>query len=306
MSRLNRSIVLRLAIGGLGCLFVSFTSATGTDPPRPDLANFSYGPHKRNVLDLWKAKSESPTPLVTFFNGGGFDKGDKSDIEPTLITQMLDAGISVMAANYRLTPQAKYPEHYQDCQRAIQTARHNSKEWNLDPTRFAATGVSAGGVISLWLAFRDDAADPKSDDPVLRESTRLKCAAVVATPVNLDPRDLTKWIGPRAVEHRFFRGAFFGLKPDQVYTPEGLAKFVEASPLTYLTRDDPPVWAFYHGPKETSGELTVSDAIHHYQSGVHLKQRMDELKVECVLLNIHDVKGGGTEMRDFLVSHLTK
>src|SRR5437762_6039767 len=32
--------------------------------PKPDLADFKYGPHERNVLDLWKAKSDKPTPLV--------------------------------------------------------------------------------------------------------------------------------------------------------------------------------------------------------------------------------------------------
>ncbi|HEU0039505.1 MAG TPA: hypothetical protein VFR76_09540, partial [Verrucomicrobiae bacterium] len=32
--------------------------------PKPDLADFKYGPHERNVLDLWKAKSDEPTPLV--------------------------------------------------------------------------------------------------------------------------------------------------------------------------------------------------------------------------------------------------
>lgn len=36
---------------------------------RPDLANVKYGPHQRNVLDLWKAKADSPTPLVVFIHG---------------------------------------------------------------------------------------------------------------------------------------------------------------------------------------------------------------------------------------------
>jgi acetyl esterase/lipase len=62
--------------------------------------------------------------------------------------------------------------------RAVQFARSKAKEWNIDKARIAATGGSAGAGISLWLAFRDDLADPKSDDPVARESTRLTCAAV--------------------------------------------------------------------------------------------------------------------------------
>jgi acetyl esterase/lipase len=59
-----------------------------------------------------------------------------------------------------------------DCARAIQYARYHAKEFNIDPKRVAATGSSAGGMTSLWLAFHGDLADPKNADPVLRESTR--------------------------------------------------------------------------------------------------------------------------------------
>jgi len=38
--------------------------------PKPDLANVKYGPHERNVLDLWKAESEKPTPLAIYIHGG--------------------------------------------------------------------------------------------------------------------------------------------------------------------------------------------------------------------------------------------
>ncbi len=47
-------------------------------------------------------------------------------------------------------------------------------DWNVDKTRVAAYGGSAGAGTSLWLAFHDDLADPKSADPVLRESSRLR------------------------------------------------------------------------------------------------------------------------------------
>jgi acetyl esterase len=274
--------------------------------PSPDLANFRYGPHERNVLDLWKAKSKQPTPLVAYFHGGGFDQGDKSMVDPGLIEDMTAAGVSVMSVNYRLTPQAKYPEHYLDCARAIQTARQNANAWNLDPKRVAATGVSAGGVVSLWLAFHDDLDDANSSDSLLRESSRVQCAAVIDTPVSLDPRDMRAWICSRAVEHRFFRGEFFGLKPTEVYTAAGLEQFIQASPLTFLTADDAPVYAFHHGPKDVPADITVTDAVHHYNSGVHLKQRMDDLKLECVLVSVRDIKSGDQSYASFLKKHLGK
>ncbi len=270
----------------------------------PDVKDYRYGPHERNVLDLWQAKSPEPAPLLAFFHGGGFDRGDKNTIDSWIVESMLNAGISVMSVNYRLTPQAQYPEHYRDCARAVQTARLKHKEWRLDPDRIAASGISAGGVTSLWLAFHNDLADPKGKDPVLRESTRLSCAVVFNTPANLDPRVMRQLIGKAAVDHRFFRGAFFGLTPDKAETPEGLRLFVEASPISYLSADDPPVFAFHHGPKDVPRDISVDDAVHHYNSGVYLKQKMDALKLKCVLVNIHDLEGGGDSgLLPFLTEH---
>src|ERR1700726_736538 len=51
-----------------------------------------------------------------------------------------------------------------------------------------------GGCSSLWLAFHDDMADPKSDDPIARESTRLYCAAVNGAQTSLDPKELREWL----------------------------------------------------------------------------------------------------------------
>src|SRR6266550_4606433 len=65
--------------------------------PKPDLADFKYGPHERNVLDLWKAKSDKPTPLVVFIHGGGFRGGSKEALSPALLDGCRKAGISVMA-----------------------------------------------------------------------------------------------------------------------------------------------------------------------------------------------------------------
>ena len=73
--------------------------------PKLTWANVSYGPHKRNVLDVWQAKSDKPTPLAIYFHGGGFSVFDKSKIVkkwPATVKTLLDAKISVAAVNYRL------------------------------------------------------------------------------------------------------------------------------------------------------------------------------------------------------------
>ena len=169
--------------------------------PTPTKADVSYGTHPRLKLDFWQAKSDTPTPLVVLIHGCGWTNGDKDTFGTVAIKPYLDAGISVAAINYRLIqtateekvePPVKAPLH--DAARAIQFLRSQAKEWNLDKMKVGASGGSAGACTSLWLACHDDLADPKSTDPVLRESTRLTAAAVGGAQTSLDPKQVKEWM----------------------------------------------------------------------------------------------------------------
>ena len=116
--------------------------------------NVKYGPHDRNVMDVWLAQSDEPTPVLVSIHGGGFRHGDKS-VSKSVLRECLASGISVVAITYRFSDKAIAPAQFFDSARAIQFIRHKSKEWNLDPSRIAATGGSAGAGISLWLGFHE-------------------------------------------------------------------------------------------------------------------------------------------------------
>src|SRR5690348_3031585 len=75
---------------------------------RPTHENVKYGPHERNVMDVWLAKSDKPTPVLVSIHGGGFRNGNKS-VSPDLLKKCLDSGISVVAITYRLTNTAIAP-----------------------------------------------------------------------------------------------------------------------------------------------------------------------------------------------------
>jgi carboxylesterase type B len=145
------------------------------------------------VIYFWRAKSEQPTPLLVYIHGGGWQGGDRS-VARSMILPALEAGISVASVEYRtikdstadgLVPPVKGP--MLDCARALQFCRSKAKEWNLDKTKVALSGGSAGACTSLWLAFHDEMADPNSPDPIARESTRVLCAAVSGAQTTLDP-----------------------------------------------------------------------------------------------------------------------
>src|SRR5512140_3625353 len=90
------------------------------NPITPDRANLSYGPHKNNVLDLWLAKSATPTPLIVFIHGGGFVGGDKGTANPAFIRRALASGVSYAAINYRFRGDAPIQDILRDCALAIQ------------------------------------------------------------------------------------------------------------------------------------------------------------------------------------------
>src|SRR5262245_16430675 len=133
----------------------------------PTAADVPYGAHPRQVLDFWRARSDTPTPVVLAIHGGGWVNGDKGTYRGS-VKRYLDAGVSVVAINYRFVteaaeqgvePPVRWP--LEDAARALQFVRSKAREWNVDGARIGATGGSAGGCSSLWLAFHDDLADSK-------------------------------------------------------------------------------------------------------------------------------------------------
>lgn len=275
----------------------------GEAKPAPELANIKYGPHQRNVLDLWKAKSDKPTPLVVFIHGGGFRGGSKAALSPALLEGLLANGISVMAINYRLSPEVSFPSHYLDSARAIQFARSKAKEWNLDSKRVGSTGGSAGAGTSLWIGFHDDMADPQSSDPVLRESTRLTCLAVAGAQSSYDPRVIQEWVGEAASKHPALQG-FYGLKADELDTPKAHKLYEGASAINYLTPDDPPVYAFYGEGRVIPADAKPGQGIHHINFGLRLKEKMDAIKIECTVRHRDEGAKQDGEMIEFFVKHL--
>jgi acetyl esterase/lipase len=246
----------------------------------PTQANVAYGEHERHVLDFWKVESDKPTPLFIWIHGGGFRAGDKKSFPADLLKQCLDAGISCASIHYRLSDSAPYPAQMLDSARAVQFLRSKATEWNLDPTKFAAGGGSAGSGISQWLAYHDDLADPKSDDSVARQSTRLSCVFPINMQSTYDPREIKRIIPGDAYKHPALP-PFFGRPEGWDWDTDPIdekldAMLKDASPITHLTKDDPPVFLMQNAKAATPGN------IHHPKFGEHLKAAADKLGVECV------------------------
>src|SRR5204863_1617833 len=76
-------------------------------PLRPaTMADVPYGPHKKQVLDFWKAESDQPTPLAFCIHGGAWMGGDRASGARGVLEDMLKNGISVVSVEYRFIPEA--------------------------------------------------------------------------------------------------------------------------------------------------------------------------------------------------------
>jgi acetyl esterase/lipase len=275
------------------------------DEPK-QLIDVPYGSHARQVLDFYQAKSEQPTPLVFYIHGGGWQGGDKK----TNPKAFLDKGISVAAINYRyvrnaveegVKPPVKAPLH--DAARALQFVRSKAAEWHLDKKRVGATGGSAGACSSLWLAFHDDLADPQSDDPIARESTRLYCAAVNGAQVSLDPVELREWMP----NYRYGAHAFGLPNLEAVIDKreEILAWIKEYSPIEHVSKDDPPIALFYRGEVPVVG-ASPKDPTHSAVMGVKLAERLKAVGVDVVLVHPGQSHPEYRSSTDYLIDRLLK
>jgi acetyl esterase/lipase len=280
--------------------------AIRADEPKAQM-NVPYGTHPRQVLDFYPAKSDKPTPVVFYIHGGGWQAGDKK----TNPKRFNDQGISVVAINYRyvkhgvedkVEPPVKAP--LEDAARALQFVRSKAAEWNLDKKRIGATGGSAGGCSSLWLAFHDDMADPKSNDPIARESTRLYCAAVDGAQTSLDPKELREWMP------NYSYGAHaFGLKnlDDVMANREKVMKWIkEYSPIEHVSKDDPPIGLFYSGDKDAKVGDSPKDPTHSPILGIKLLEKLKEIGVDAVLVYPGHPNEKYKNAGDFLIDHLLK
>lgn len=281
-------------------------SALRAEQPKT-LRNIPYGKHERQVLDFYQAPSDKPTPVVFYIHGGGWRNGDKK----TNPKPFLAKGISVVAINYRFVQQAveekvvppvKAP--LEDAARALQFVRAKAGEWNLDKKRIGATGGSAGGCSSLWLAFHDDLADPTSKDPIARESTRLYCAAVNGAQTSLDPRELREWMP------NYNYGAHaFGLKNFQslIDNRDKVLKWIkEYSPIEHVSKDDPPIALFYGGDKNAKVGDSPKDPTHSPILGMKLEEKLKATGIEVILVYPGRLSEKYKTSTDYLIDRLTR
>ncbi|MCX8053704.1 MAG: alpha/beta hydrolase fold domain-containing protein [Armatimonadetes bacterium] len=236
-------------------VIIESKSVTETGEPKggesisgPEERDVKYGPHERQVLDFWRAKSDKPTPLLVFIPGTEFIDGDKMMIPPAALKRALDAGASVVSINYRLLKDAPIQDILRDTARAVQFMRLEAARFNVDPRRIGCFGYAFGGGASLWLATHPDLADVGSEDLVLRQSSRVSAAACLDGQATFNVIEWDRLIHPfdlRFREHpdEDFRLYHFKSRAD-LESEDGRKILADCSMVGLLTSDDPPIYMY--------------------------------------------------------------
>ena len=302
-----------LFVIGLFLLGFSLKAAEPALPPATWHA-VAYGPHPRQLLDIWAAPGNGPRPVCLFIHGGGWVMYDRFKFVGELLQPLLDHGVSVVSIDYRylreatqdgLVPPVKGP--MEDAQRALQTIRARAAEWNLDPIRVVTAGGSAGGCTALWLAFHDEMADPDSSDPIARQSTRILGAAVNNAQTSLDPEQMREW-----TPNSEYGSLAFGIpnRDGRMDFAAFLARRDELmphirvySPWELVTPDDPPVFLYYPKDAPALGQ-PKKDPTHTANFGAKLQERMQTIGVPCELVHQRSVAPAHQTPADWIVWRL--
>jgi acetyl esterase/lipase len=180
-------------------------------------------------MDIYFPDSGGPWPTLVYVHGGSWMHGDKS--EAAMFGNAMNAlGYLVISLNYRLYPPATWPSMVEDVKCAIRSLRAHAAEYNMDASRIAAIGPSAGGHLVALLGTTDTSAGFDVGE-YLDQSSRVQAVISLAGVM-----DLTRNF-PNADIEAMKRVGF------------GEVNILEASPITYVTPDDPP-FLLIHGDRD--------------------------------------------------------
>ena len=107
----------------------------------------------RQVLDLWLPnEGKGPFPLIVFVHGGGWVSGNKRENTMPGVFKFPSQGYAVACVEYRLVPDVRWPEPFEDVRAAVRFLRAHATEYNLAAEKIAIMGNSAGGHLANMVA----------------------------------------------------------------------------------------------------------------------------------------------------------
>ena len=181
---------------------------------------YREGNHPRHTLDLYAPPDGSDLPVALWFYGGGWRSGDKRLFEH-LGRAFAVRGIVLVAINYRLSPEVRYPENAEDCAHAVRWVDEKIGEFGGDREKIFLTGHSAGAHLAAIVTL----------DARHLESVGLDTSVVHGCVMISGATDLAGHVGSTRFTAREHIEETFGATQ---------AELALASPVSHVRDDAPP------------------------------------------------------------------
>jgi acetyl esterase/lipase len=198
-------------------------------------------------LDLARPKGDGPFPAIVFIHGGGWSGGNRHGYRGQ-IQEAAQRGYVAATISYRLmkfdhakkettTADPIFPAQIHDAKAAIRWVRANAKKYHVDPDRIGVTGGSAGGHLSLLVGLTDPSSGLEGESGNPEQSSRVQAVVNVFGPTDMA-------LGYETSSVAWILRLFMGGTP-----AEAAECYKAASPVTYVSKDDPPVLTL-HGDQD--------------------------------------------------------
>ena len=135
------------------CSPIRLINATVPSNTHTVLLDEAYGSAARQRMDVYLPVNAAPgAPIAVFFYGGSWSSGERADYK-FVGEALASRGIVTVIADYRLSPEVRYPVFLQDCALAVRWARDNAQRLGASRSRLFVSGHSAGAYNAAMLAL---------------------------------------------------------------------------------------------------------------------------------------------------------
>jgi acetyl esterase/lipase len=211
------------------------------------IKDIPYGPSlpgdrgRRNLLDVVRPiEPGERRPVLLQIHGGAWIIGDKREQGGPLMTHLASRGWVCFAINYRLSPQATFPDHIVDVKRAIRFIREHGVEYGADPSFLCVTGGSAGGHLTALAAV--SANDPRFQPGFEQVDTRVSAAVPFY--------GVYDFLDRHGIRGKHKMESFLAKRVMKCTPAENPELWEAASPISHVSSDAPP-FLLVHGTHDS-------------------------------------------------------
>jgi acetyl esterase/lipase len=210
------------------------------------------------VMDVYSPKEKTNNACIIMVSSAGMNSspimshmaGESPDVQ-----NLLKAGYVIFAVAHSSQPKYVANENSTDIQRAVRFIRYNANRFGIDQNRIGIIGYSSGGHMSLMTALPPAQVDPKSTDPVDKESSSVQAVVVYFTStdlLNFGKSNTTLTEHFRSIGYNMDAAFDFHKWDDQtkryerITNPDSLKEcFRKNSPINYVSSNNPPILIFH-------------------------------------------------------------